>query len=133
MTIRNPSTKIHNEVVFAGNNVVCCMLGKRQRFFGGHQPSRLFVAFLLINIPGLIFHAVIVPRINKVMSGPFNYIMLYGVILEVVSTFLMLVTGFTDPGVIPKNYFDGKAYDQIHPKFKKLQNNGGRKVFYLQQ
>lgn len=43
----------------------------------------------------------------------------------------MLVTGLTDPGIIPKNYFDNKALKQIYPKFHNTTRNAGNKVFYL--
>jgi len=33
--------------------------------------------------------------------------------LQIFTTLLMLVTGLTDPGIIPKNYFDKKAINQI--------------------
>jgi hypothetical protein len=60
-TFRASSPKIEGEVVYGGNNIVCCMMYKRSRCFGGHKVSRLVVAFFLINVPGVIFQAVILP------------------------------------------------------------------------
>jgi palmitoyltransferase ZDHHC9/14/18 len=58
--------------------------------------------------------------------------MFSGVFLQFLTTCLMLITGLTDPGIIPKNFFDKKAKEQINDKYKSgLNKNIGRKVFYL--
>ena len=42
----------------------------------------------------------------------------------------MLFTGLKDPGIIPKNFFDKRALEQIDRKYHKLKNFN-QKVFYL--
>lgn len=69
MTTKVENNKIHNEVVFGGNNVVCCMLRNRTRCFGGHKPTRLVFAFFLINIPGVIFNLMLLHKV----FGPTHY------------------------------------------------------------
>lgn len=59
ITTNIKDSRIYNDTVFGGNNIVCCMFRKRIRCFGGHKPSRLFLSFLLINVPGTIFLALI--------------------------------------------------------------------------
>jgi hypothetical protein len=51
--------------VFGGNNFVFGM-GRKFRMFGGDKPGRLLVAFLLINIPGLIFHFYAMPDYREI-------------------------------------------------------------------
>ena len=43
----------------------------------------------------------------------------------------MLATGLTEPGIIPKNYFDERAVKQVDRKYHKTAKNAGRKTFYL--
>ena len=62
-TMRSKSSKVLGEVVYGGNNKVCCMAYRRFRCFAGHNAWRLIIAFLLINIPGLIFHAFVLPQV----------------------------------------------------------------------
>jgi len=90
------------------------MMGKSKRCFGGHLPSRLFSAFVLINLPGCIFQASVVPRLKEleVVNTAFQTI---SILLQLVSTITMLITGLTDPGIVPKNYFDEKAIEQLDP------------------
>lgn len=122
--------RIYNDKVFSGNNIVCCMYKKDKRCFGGHKPSRLIIALSLINIPGIIFNSWMVQD----AFGPSNYhiYLIVGVILQVVSSVTLLITGLTDPGIIPKNYFDNRALKQIYPKFHNPERPGFQKVFYLQ-
>jgi hypothetical protein len=55
ITTTHKNTKIYNESVFGGNNIVCCMVNRRLRCFAGHKPNRLLCSFLLINVPGTVF------------------------------------------------------------------------------
>ena len=62
-----PKNEIHGETVFGGNNYVF-MMAKTIRFFGGDKASRLILAFVLINLPGVIFHVYIFPDYRE-MNG----------------------------------------------------------------
>jgi Na+/melibiose symporter-like transporter len=95
--------------VFGGNNFVFCMKGNRKdriryRCFGGDRPDRLIMSSLMINIPGVVFNIfVIKPLVNDMGYSPLLYV---SIVLQILSTVLMFFTGLSDPGIIPKNYFD---------------------------
>jgi hypothetical protein len=42
--------------------------------------------------------------------------------MQVLTTVLLFFTGLSDPGVIPKNYFDKNALEQVDKKYHKLKN-----------
>lgn len=107
MTTIRKDCKIYNNTVFGGNNVVCCMFGKRSRCFAGHKPSRLFFSFLLINVPGTLFQ-IIVHSVSLEVDQQ-DAVRAIALVLQFVSTLAMLVTGLSDPGIIPKNFFSQKA------------------------
>ena len=46
------------------------------------------------------------------------------------STILMLMTGLKDPGIVPKNYFNKNALEQVDKKYHKLKVYQ-QKIFYL--
>ena len=58
--LSKPKKEIYGETVFGGNNYVF-MMAKKVRFFGGDKASRLILAFVLINLPGVIFHIYVFP------------------------------------------------------------------------
>jgi hypothetical protein len=84
-------------------------MGKSFRMFGGDKPTRLILAFILINLPGLIFHIYVLPDINHVYGQ--LYLHYLTAFIQALCTILLLFTGLSDPGVIPKNYFDKKALE----------------------
>lgn len=129
MSSKGGSTKVLSEVVFGGNNFVCCMRGKTMRCFAGHKPGRLLVSFFLINVPGTVFNLFTSPRAAELFPG--LKAVEIGLFLQVLTTILMLATGFTEPGIIPKNYFDERAVKQIDRKYHKSAKNAGRKSFFL--
>ena len=55
-----PQAAILGETVFGGNNYIFLM-AQKVRFFGGDKAGRLILAFILINLPGVIFHIYVFP------------------------------------------------------------------------
>jgi hypothetical protein len=43
-------------------------MAKKVRFFGGDKAGRLFLAFILINLPGVIFHIYVFPDYREVFG-----------------------------------------------------------------
>ena len=76
------------------------------RCFGGVNIDRILGAFLLINIPGFIFHIFTAKDLVEEFGA---WIFIISIFLQILTTILMLVTGLSDPGVVPKNYFDKNA------------------------
>jgi hypothetical protein len=105
------------------------MAKRKIRCFGGHKPSRLLIAFFLINIPGFVFHVFLC----ETAFGPTGYqrMLIFGVVMQILGTVTMLITGLMDPGIIPKNYWDDNALKQVYPKFHSTTKNAGNKVMYL--
>lgn len=95
------------DVVFGGNNFIFCMSSNSKRFFGGDRPSRLIMAFLLINIPTILFYIYVINIIYTFNKSCLPA--LFAALLQFLVTSLMLTTGLSDPGIIPKNFFDKKA------------------------
>jgi hypothetical protein len=99
--------KVYGNVVFGGNNFIFCMSSNSKRLFGGDRPSRLIMAFLLINIPPILFYI----YVNHITYAYYKSSLptLFAAILQFLTTIMMLITGLSDPGIIPKNFFDKKA------------------------
>jgi len=118
--------KIHNEVLFGGNNFIFCLGKNNFRFFSGSKPISLIVSSFLINVPSLMFYFSTLPRLleaEELVDGvrP-SHLVPITIILHLASLYLMAKTGLSDPGIIPKNYWGTKAaLRQISDKYLRLK------------
>ena len=115
---RKNTIKILGEVVFGGNNFIFCMWSKNSRCFGGNIPQRIYASLILLNLPSLILYFSTIPRlaphddISDSQRDLLSYVptrqtlTIIGCILQLITSILMLMTSLSDPGVVPKNYWD---------------------------
>jgi hypothetical protein len=128
-TERPAERNIKGEVVHSGNSKIFCMCGKGDRSgrcFGGSDISQVVLSFFLINVPGIIFYTTTLDKIDQ------DWYKSVITRLQILCTFLMMITAFIDPGIIPKNEWDREAKLQIDNKYIKIRSNSLLpKIFYL--
>lgn len=71
------------------------------RIIGGPQLCKLYRTISLLVIPSIFFNIFVAERFWKKYDSP--YVVIVEVLLVILSMVTLLITAFTDPGIIPRN------------------------------
>ena len=116
---------------FTGLNTVL-MCGHSRRLFFGHKPKALLITFFCINLPAVIFAAFITPDEKLWGDWTVLYTVLY-CLLVLCSNILMLLTGSTDPGIIPSLLVSQQAKRYYNKKYIGITFKWQRVSYLMQQ
>ena len=96
---------------FEGRNRIL-MCGKASRCFMGEAPRAMIKTGFFINIPATLFNVFVAPA---ELWDKNRWILLgIGVFLQLMTTILMIITGSSDPGIVPATSISLEAGAKLH-------------------